>query len=459
MRRIICVGLLAALVSVGFLSVRPDPKAIGQQPNETENTATTSEEEALIVHEWGTFTTFSGSDGVFLDFRPLANEVSDLPSFVRDRANSSAIPVLSKKRLRGRVRMETPVTYFYTDKVRDVEVKVGFPQGLLTEFYPPVKKMLPEFDPRVAYSEGEPLGDALLDWGTVTLIPPSALAPNLANDDLRARLSRHLANQAVPSDTVGGHYAQARATDSALVVAQPPKNVWNLPNQEVFVEKFLFYRGVGKFDLPLNAIFDDSGDLTLANTIADPVTAAIRIDVKGDRITVSEFGAVAPGAKATASSQVAMDMNQLSKRVSEILVAEGLYQKEADSMVNTWKRSWFGEEGSRVLYIVPPNMTDELLPLTVKPVPDETLRVLVGRMELMSPEDEKKYVEAVRLSSLARMEFTNNEGNKGKPFPISDGIRSFGRMTEPALVRVSKIADDAKIRREAEWLIDQIRAE
>ena len=89
--------------------------------------------------------------------------------------------------------METPVTYFYTDKLREVNVKVGFPKGLLTEFYPPVRKMLPEFDPKAAFNEGEPLGNSLLDWGTVTLIPPSALAPNLADGDLQNRLAHHLA--------------------------------------------------------------------------------------------------------------------------------------------------------------------------------------------------------------------------------------------------------------------------
>jgi hypothetical protein len=39
--------------------------------------------EGLVVHEWGTFTSFSGSDGVRLEFRPLADE--DLPPFVLDR--------------------------------------------------------------------------------------------------------------------------------------------------------------------------------------------------------------------------------------------------------------------------------------------------------------------------------------------------------------------------------------
>ena len=34
----------------------------------------------FVVHEWGTFTNFSGSDGVNLEFRPLAT--NDLPRFI-----------------------------------------------------------------------------------------------------------------------------------------------------------------------------------------------------------------------------------------------------------------------------------------------------------------------------------------------------------------------------------------
>ena len=101
----------------------------------------------LIVHEWGTFTSFSGSNGVHLDFRPLRDQ--DLPPFVLNRADQSG-HIFWKGRIRTRVRMETPVTYFYTDRERTVRASVDFPQGLLTEFYPPVRSMTPPFNPDLA---------------------------------------------------------------------------------------------------------------------------------------------------------------------------------------------------------------------------------------------------------------------------------------------------------------------
>src|SRR4051795_8415930 len=75
----------------------------------------------FVVHEWGTFTSFSGSDGIRLEFRPLVDD--DLPAFVLDRFLQSGFPDLSKSTVRSRMRMETPVTYFYTDRERDVDVQ------------------------------------------------------------------------------------------------------------------------------------------------------------------------------------------------------------------------------------------------------------------------------------------------------------------------------------------------
>src|SRR5262245_14248131 len=124
--------------------------------------------DGLIVHEWGTFTSFSGSDGVRLEFRPLEDD--DLPPFVLDRFLQSGAPNLfSKSQVRVRMRMETPVTYFYTDRERDVNVRVSFPEGLLTEFYPPVARMEPSYK----MFERPYMKGSSLDWGLIHLIPTS----------------------------------------------------------------------------------------------------------------------------------------------------------------------------------------------------------------------------------------------------------------------------------------------
>ncbi len=64
------------------------------------------------------------------------------------------------------------------------------------------------------------------------------------------------------------------------------------------------------------------------------------------------------------------------------LVTSGLYEDEADAMLNTWKDSYFETPGLRVFYIVPKEWLDYFLPLQVS-VPHQITRVFVGRIDLL----------------------------------------------------------------------------
>src|SRR5260370_17643429 len=92
----------------------------------------------LIVHEWGTFTSIAGKDGVALEWRPL-NGASDLPKFVHtiQEGVGGLRHVPGKGELTGAVRMETPVLYFYSTNELDVTVQVAFPKRHITEWQPP----------------------------------------------------------------------------------------------------------------------------------------------------------------------------------------------------------------------------------------------------------------------------------------------------------------------------------
>src|SRR5438270_567562 len=78
---------------------------------------TRNHQKGFVAHEWGTFTSFQGSDGVLLNWRPL--QTSRLPDFVynwqnagfnRQARNAYAFGKASMLTLQ---RMETPVIYFY----------------------------------------------------------------------------------------------------------------------------------------------------------------------------------------------------------------------------------------------------------------------------------------------------------------------------------------------------------
>jgi hypothetical protein len=92
----------------------------------------------------------------------------------------------------------------------------------------------------------------------------------------------------------------------------------------------------------------------------------------------------------------AREFGDLAKAVKEELVSAGLYEAEASAMVATWNRSWFHEPGTRLFYVLPQSLTDELLPLTIQPAPQESVRVMVGRYEILTPEDEATFIAVIR---------------------------------------------------------------
>jgi hypothetical protein len=413
--------------------------------------------DGLIVHDWGTFTSFSGSDGVRLEFRPLVDE--DLPPFVLDRfLQAGAVDFLSKSDVRVRMRMETPVTYFYTNRERDVNVRVSFPDGLLTEFYPPVARMEPSYK----LYERLPLKGSSLDWGGIHLIPTDSLRAQVEDPERRRLLESLLPAALIPSADERYHYGHARETDSALVHVHRPKpdaKTAPLAPAGDFFEKFLFYRGVGNFDLPLKLTAAGDGTFELANSGDDPIRSLFLIDADGQTVRFAAFQQIAAGDRLQLAQTAELGtIDGLVEAVKDSLVAEGLYEKEAIAMVKTWRSSWFGETGTRLLYVVPRAITDALLPLDVSPTPEETVRVLVGRMEIMTPEQESRIAAMLQKSAAERQsewQMASSEGREANYAGPAE-LTTLGRLAEPALARARTTSKDPTIRAEARLLLQRM---
>ena len=451
MKRTALSLVLAGIGGMAMLAIAASPNLRNSPPPEAASIVAPNED--LVVHEWGTFTTFSGSNGVHLEFRPLAAAQRDLPDFVWDRSTGSPMQMLSKSYIRCRVRMETPVTYFYTDRERTIRASVGFPQGLLTEFYPPVKAMAPPFDAAAARGQGEKIGNSSLDWGQIRLIPTKAFLPQVASEgDARWLQGRILENICLPGD---GHYAAARATDSALVLSEH--------QGQKHLEKFLFYRGVGKFDLPVQVEAGEDGEIRVHNRDGQAIRSVFLLESRERQLRMSSLDQIAAGETAVMSRPQPFGGSDIGEAMVRALVREGLYEKEARAMIATWSNSWLLEEGTRVFYMVPQKVTDTLLPLKIEPAPKETVRVLVARLEVMRASDEKRILEVVKQSAAARR--AEQEKQKGLPqptpisLPIPEEITKLGRLAEPALVRVEAISREPAVRTEAEMLLDQLRRE
>src|SRR5262245_16796040 len=110
----------------------------------------------LIVHEWGTFLSVQGSDGATLG--GMVDSEEKLPLFVRER------DLIGRNRACLFQKMETPVTYFYTDRPMTAEVKVDMPRGLLTHWFPAVQAFGPPGPKAKSAAPG-----SFLDWGKVRM--------------------------------------------------------------------------------------------------------------------------------------------------------------------------------------------------------------------------------------------------------------------------------------------------
>ena len=310
----------------------------------------------LVVHEWGTFTTVAGETGDAVEWLPLGGP-QDLPCFVYPFENNRDVkyfgvnePPLTydgaRFAMRGTVRMETPVVYFYAPERTSASVRVDFPQGLMTEWYP---KAVVSQRLATAHALRSPT-QSVLRWNHVAIEPQAATT--------------------FPTEPAASHYYAARATDAAPIRVGAE------------AEKFLFYRGVAGFQPPLKATVTPRG-VALENRGTAPIKGVVLFENRGGRIGYRVHGTLGRSATLAAPPLTAR-VDSLHRELADVLIASGLYSKEAHAMIETWRDSWF-EEGTRVFYLVPNGFVDEILPLSITPTPASMVRTFVGRMEVFTP--------------------------------------------------------------------------
>lgn len=388
-----CVALATDhyLIS-GSAASPPQPGTVAHAP------VSPSPSTGLVAHEWGTFTSFSGSDSVPVSFAPN-NE--DLPYFVYHLHN----PFSKSGRLArgGLVSMETPVVYFYTDRDTRATVTVDFPKGWITEWYPFASA------PPVNSPKSEKAGGQSIKWD-VKLTPGEApkfprTPPNRTGDEnpyFRARETDAVPLQTevtAPGDRPAERYDEHALHGGAVFQR----------------EKFLFYRGVGTFAPPVTVKALGGEQVRVANNSGRVVKAAVLVVSRAGKLGFRPLGELATGTNTEAVlPEPNAKVDALAAFLVKELTAAGLYEKEAKAMVATWSDAWFYEDGARVLYLVPRAKTDELLPITITPKPTELVRVLVGRHDFLTPEQEaiaEKQLKRLRAAE-AEVNAANAELNK-----------------------------------------------
>jgi len=247
------------------------------------------------------------------------------------------------------VRMETPVLYFYSDRETVASVMVDFPGGQITEWYPAVQ-----------------WAPSRVRWSRVRIRPETASPLRREEKD--------------------SPYYRARQTDAALVAVGSGAALQH--------ERFLFYRGVGTCRLPAS--------VRLAGEIVEVASAAevgpvVLFERHGGLVGYRRHD-LAGGEGVLERPVLGDSLAALHAELQQMLVESGLYPREAAAMLATWDESWF-EDGLRLFYILPGPETDALLPLSIDPEPQERVRVLVARIEILTPEMEREAEERLAAPS------------------------------------------------------------
>ena len=292
----------------------------------------------LTVHEWGTFTSIADEDGSAVPWVSLAPP-ADLPCFV-NHLSAQCVKCGPNK-----IRMETPVVYFYSPRPLTASVHVDLPKGLITEWYPQ-GKIVSSLSPGMTYGF-----DGNIEWSHVEVRPGAA--PDF------------------PNDGSASHYYAARDTDAA------PLRVGDQ------AEKVLFYRGIAHFDVAIEPRFLPDGKLEIRNTGREPIAFAMVFENRRGKIGFRVLRDLR-GKGLADPPELTANLQSVHEELAQALVGAGLYPKEAAAMIETWRDSWF-EEGLRVFYLTPRSTVDTEVPIRIAPKPDTLERVFVSRVEVLSP--------------------------------------------------------------------------
>jgi len=207
-------------------------------------------------------------------------------------------------------------------------------------------------------------------------------------------------------------------------------------------ERFIFYRGLGRFNGKIRTRNLKDEAIEIHNPTAQRVPQAFILRVTNKGAAFQKVGPIPARSKRKVKIPgTLLPMKNYLQKVStafvDAIVKTGLYKDEAWAMANTWKTSYFQKPGLRILYVVPSLWTDQLLPIRISPKPTSLVRTLVGRIEVLTHVEEHDIVRFVHKAYKLRGKVSL------KPYRT--------RFWEPLLWRGLALTRDRQVRRFIMW--------
>ena len=370
----------------------------------------------LTVHEWGVFRVHADAESANADARAVWDA---LPGFVYGQVKGRKLPMhWPSLEIRDK-----PVIFFHTGREADVSLRVDFPGGMPGVWWPGTQEQAVT-DGRLAGAEtGKPAGH--LQW----------------------RL--HVGGRGpVPPAVADGHWiGRLRKVDAAHVSAAVGERGFGREN-----EGFVYYDGV----FPRGRWVDVAARadaVSLTNRAAHPVFDVTVVDRRTEgKVRVGRIGELGAGAEMKAvefaDADPAAFAAEAAGTLTKQLAAAGLNPDEAASLTDLYRGDFFEAPGLQVFYRIPQAEYDRLLPMTLTPPAEKTVRVGLVFHPWHFPELAERVAALVR--ELDAEEFDAREA-------ASRRLEELGPRAFPHLVRIRRDRLPAEVRDRIERLLDRHR--
>jgi hypothetical protein len=399
-------------------------------PATAEESSAHKKPDRLVIHEWGTFTCLQDETGQAI--YGINTDDEAVPEFVHRIADliprpSELAPVYKKgvpqSHRQVRMRLETPVVYFHPPANMklpvNASVQVDFQGGWLTEYFPKAAVNAPGLNQgNFRFAGLTPTTRGSLNWADLTI----------------------------------GSAAELPQTDTPVWLAPRAVQAATVATPDGDAEKYLFYRGVGNIPSPITVVRTSANDglLIREDIPADlglkaplSVRAFWLVHVRGDgQVAYRSLGSTdltgEPGRKllvtalrfpdkaqsgerpaagaAPAPTEVVLgkyaegNLAGLREEMRAHLIADGLFEDEADAMLKTWELAYFKSPGLRLFYMLPQQWTNAVLPMKCSLAADIS-RTMVGRIELVTPR-QRSLIKKISFSKVTDHEWFYRETAK-----------------------------------------------
>jgi len=132
------------------------------------------------------------------------------------------------------------------------------------------------------------------------------------------------------------------------------------------------------------------------------------------------------------------------------LKAAGLNEDEARSLTDVWRKPFFETEGLGVFYRMPQEIYDQVLPLTVTPKPEKTVRTLLVHHAHCEP-DLAERVQAL-VKDLGSLKFEER-------LAAQQRLQALGKAAFVHLVRARNETKDPEVRARLTNVLEEFESE